>query len=238
MGPAPILVLKKKPTFIWIFRLRYFVGAFCLLSVAGCDGFELPFGTGSTPTQSEIIVTADRIALRGPAGFCVDTESSNHSQSEAFVVFGNCAAIGEDEELPQPSVNAIVTATVQPMTPGARVSDSAATLGDVSNLSLGPGVEVVESFERNGALFVRAQGPSQSNSLSDTYWRGYFDLKNSLISISVIGLAKGGPGKSEGLQTLYDFANKIVSDAEDEATPERLKDTDGRPLGLLRRLFG
>ncbi|SDW80227.1 hypothetical protein SAMN04488001_1851 [Litoreibacter albidus] len=187
---------------------------------------------GPNDALSEITVTSDRVVLRGPTGFCVDPKSSNHNPAKAFIVFGNCAAIAGDDELPQPFVTAIATATVHPADKkGPSISQSSVALADFFETDAGKAslsasntpdsVDILDSFSRNGAFFVHARDTSAPTTpgADNTYWRGYFDVKNSVVALSVIGL-KGAPVSStEGLQTLYDFANALLEDQPVTKTP-------------------
>ena len=197
-------------------------------------------------------MTSDRVILRGPQGFCIDPESSTHRPSQAFIVFGNCAAIAGDEELPQPFVNAVAVATVLPSRRDVpSIASSELELAEFFQTDDGrrvlsatddaATVEVLDSFTRNGAFFIHARDKSgaQLAGTDDTFWRGYFDVKKSLVAVSVLGLSKTPLSSSDGLQTLYDFGNAIREGQEAETpTPKSTNPDDVENTGLLRRLFG
>lgn len=221
------------------------------LLVSACG--NIPFGGASrAPAQSEIIVTSDRVILRGPTGFCVDPESSNHRPAQAFIVFGNCAAIAGDEEQPQPFVNAIAVATVLPSGETVRsIAASEVALAEFFGSDTGraalsasgeaSNVEILDSFSRNGAFFIHARDTGEGGlaGSSDTFWRGYFDVKNSLVAVSVIGLKATPLSSTDGLQTLYDFGNAIMEGQEAaKPRPKSTNPDDVENTGLLRRLFG
>lgn len=229
--------------------MRFWGGAAAaVLVLSGCD-ISLP---GGETAQSEIIVTADRVTLRGPTGFCVDPQTSTHRPSKAFVVFGNCAAIAGNDELPQPFVRAFATVTVLPSESGATaLADSGIALEQFFTSSAGKAalsgngdpdsVEILDSFLRNGAFFVHARDRSGGGlpGTDNTYWRGYFDVKSSLVAVSVLGLESAPLSSSEGLATLYDFANAILEDQQPGTQAPKTTDPDDVDnTGLLRRLFG
>ncbi|SHF47060.1 hypothetical protein SAMN05444273_106182 [Litoreibacter ascidiaceicola] len=208
--------------------------------------------SGSKAAQTEITVTADRIVLRGPTGFCVDRESSKHRPAQAFVVFGNCAAISGDEELPQPFVNAIATASVLPAGKnGPTIGESETALDEFFNSESGKAVlsatgdagtvEILDSFTRNGAFFVHARdiGTPLLAETTNTYWRGYFDVKNSVVALSVLGLKDAPISSADGLQTLYDFGN-VLMESQAVATKNATRSSVGNvaKTGLLRRILG
>lgn len=221
------------------------------LAVSACG--ELPLGgLSKTAAQNEITVTSDRVILRGPTGFCVDPESSTHRPSQAFVVFGNCAAIAGDEEQTQPFVAATAFVTVLPSGPDMpSVASSEVAMEEffrseegkrlLSGSNDARTVEVLDSFNRQGAFFVHARdtGGGRPPGSDDTYWRGYFDVKSSLVTVSVIGFDDNPLSSAEGLQTLYDFGNSIL-DGQGRTTPKPKSSNpnDVENTGLLRRLFG
>lgn len=225
-----------------------------VLSISACGDNPLAglVAGGSRTAQSEITVTSDRVVLRGPTGFCVDPKSSKHSPSQAFVVFGNCAAIAGNEELPQPFVNAIATATVLPSRPGdpsigqsevalAEFFGSDAGKATLSAVGNPDSVEILDSFLRKGAFFIHARDKAAAPlaGTANTYWRGYFNVKKSVVVVSVLGLENKPVSSADGLQTLYDFGNALVEGQAPTVRPVSPKNPDEvAKTGLLRRLFG
>ncbi|MEP3345088.1 MAG: hypothetical protein ABJN34_14220 [Litoreibacter sp.] len=224
------------------------------IALAGCGKNPLPDlrSDGTNAALTEVTVTSDRVILRGPDGFCVDPASSNHKPSKAFMVFGNCAAIAADEELPQPFINAIVTATVLPAgREQPRIAHSSVALASFFESDAGKAalsasgnansVEILDSFSRNNAFFIHARDKSAPvvPGTENTYWRGYFDVKKSVVTVSVFGLKSAPVSSSEGLQTLYDFGNALLEGQEqDETGATPAKAGDVAHTGLLRRIFG
>ena len=222
------------------------------VSACGDDPLASFTGTGSNRALSEITVTADRIVLRGPTGFCVDPKSSQHRPSQAFVVFGNCAAISGNDEHPQPFVNAIATASVLPSgrnrpTIGesevalAEFFASASGKAVLSSVGDANSVEILDSFSRNGAFFIHARDKAAPilPGTTNTYWRGYFDVKNSVVALSILGLKDTPVSSADGLQTLYDFGNAL-REGQASASKGAVTQASGdvAKSGLLRRLFG
>lgn len=204
----------------------WFAFALLVLSVSACGDDPLAgfLGTGSMPARNEITVTSDQIVLRGPTGFCVDPKSSRHQASQAFVVFGNCAAISGNETMPQPFVNAIATASVLPTgRNGPSIGQSGVALANFFSSESGKAalsasgdpdsVEVLDSFSRNGAFFIHARDTAAPllPGADNTYWRGYFDVKNSVVVLSVLGLKDTPVSSADGLETLYRFANALMA---------------------------
>ena len=196
-----------------------------ILGVSACGDNPLAGLTanGSNKALSEITVTSDRVVLRGPTGFCVDPKSSKSRTSQAFVVFGNCAAISGNEDMPQPFVNAIATASVLPSGPnGPRIGQSELALTEFFTSASGKAVlsadgdansvEILDSFTRSGAFFIHARDKAAPilQGTTNTFWRGYFDVKNSVVALSVLGLKDAPISSADGLQTLYDFGNALI----------------------------
>lgn len=226
---------------------HWHVVALASFSLTACG--ELPIGglgeAKQEEAQTEITVTSDNVVLRGPQGFCVDHQSSKTKASNAFVVFGNCAAIAGDKELPQPLVNAIATATVLSAgRKGPSISDSSDALADFFGTDAGKAtlsasgnassVEILDSFTRDDAFFVHARDKSAPvlAGTDNTYWRGYFEVKNSIVALSVLGLKDAPVSSEDGLRTLTDFGKALKSDQAPKTSP------DVANTGLLRRILG
>ncbi|WP_298259492.1 hypothetical protein [uncultured Litoreibacter sp.] len=208
--------------------------------------------TGPNEPLSEVTVTSDRIVLRGPDGFCIDPQSSDHRPSKAFMVFANCAAIAGDEELPQPFVSAVVTATVLPA--GRKqltIAQSPVALAEFFNSDAGKAVlsasgdaakvTILDSYSRNDAFVIHAQDTSTPlvEGTSNTYWRGYYNVKNSIVALTVFSTDASPISSSDGLQTLYDFGAALMKGQAPSAAPPTAKSADDvTNTGLLRRLFG
>lgn len=214
------------------------------LALSACD--DLPSIGGGKTARNEITVTADKVTLRGPSGFCVDPVSSQTSATQAFVVFGNCAAIAGNEALPQPFVTAVAIITVLPSGKEVpAIATSGKALGQYFNSAAGRAtlsgagdpstVSVLDSFARNGAFFVHARdtsGPVLPGA-DPTFWRGYFDVKNSLVAVSVIGLTASPLSSDDGLRTLYAFANAILQRQTAAEQRADLQEIGGAPQRLF-----
>jgi hypothetical protein len=251
---------------------------------AGLSACEMPALNLNLPSfggpkgETETVVTRDNVTLTGPRGFCIDQQSSNRGPASAFVVFGNCAAITGKSNAPQPEINAIVTSTVRPADPSLpKIRNSTAELGRYFSSTVGQivlsrsndpsSVEVIESgTNTRGAFFLYVNDASNGTpeGTENTYWRGYFDAKNSVVTVSVLSLDTNPLTRSEGLNILRQFSEAIQSvpsnslDAAVEKTPESIgQDSSpttvrptqrpgGEPVtepqktrtGILGRLFG
>jgi hypothetical protein len=220
--------------------LRTWIGLAAFVTLTACDGampsFNLlkrPFeDTGSKAVgQTSISVTDRKVALTAPDGFCVDPESTRNGAAQAFVVFGNCAAITENPEQPQPFVQAVVTATVT----GSGLTGDGAVAGRADGLieffrstegraalsrSADPdSVSVASAFEEDGAVFLRLEDRSEGAlaGTQDSYWRGYFDAGQSVVAMSVLGLTDAPITDAEGLSLLRNFIERSAAPVPVEA---------------------
>ncbi len=218
---------------------RWGVGLAASLTLAACEGalseFEpdpAPAGGGEARAvgTKSITVTRNKTELSGPDGFCVDPESTDLRAAQAFVVFGNCAAITNNPDEPQPLSTAILLASVTSagLTGDGAVAPSASELAlffrstegraTLSRASDPANVVVDESFAREGVVYLRVRdiSPSAVDGAQTAYWRGYFDAGNSVVSVTVIGLEDAPLTASEGLSVLRSFveANATTPDLD------------------------
>ena len=238
--------------------LRVGVGLAASLLLTACEGGLPGFdtireaaggGSGSKAVgQREATVTSGKVRLRGPDGFCVDPRSTTASAEQAFVVFGNCAAITGNANEAQPYLSAIATATVTSggLTGEAAVTPRLARLnaffrsaqgraalsrsGDAASVTIG------ESFAEDGALFLRVRdtSPVAFKGAQLSYWRSYFDAGSSVVAMSVIGMAGSPVTSAQGLDALRDFVDRNRRDPASSITVKVARPGRG---GLLDRLF-
>lgn len=212
----------------------------CVLAVMGlgaCDGIPLQMpglkgasiGSGETST----IVTRGDIKVSGPRGFCIDPQTTRHGAGSAFVVMGSCAAITGTSKAPHPANNAIVTTTVSMANPSVpKINQSSAQLAQFFDSNVGhilisrdntsDSVTIREAgANKDGAFFLYVTDTSAGApaGASDTYWRSYFDVRNTLVTISVLSLDASPLSKKQGLALLRSFTSILQNDAAN-ATPE------------------
>ena len=234
------------------------VGLAAMLTLAACEGELSQFGktgasSGGTPAvsdakgQREATVTRNKVRLIGTDGFCIDPNSTRDQRAEAFVVFGNCAAITGNPNEPQPWLKSIVTASVtssgltgegaiEPQTANLnayfRTEEGRAALSASGKADT---VAIKNGFAEGGALYLRVEdtGPAAVEGAQTTYWRGYFDAGTSVVAMSVIGFADAPVSSAEGLDVLRGFV------ARNKRAPAALAaDAGAKPTedGLLDRL--
>ncbi|MEP5762213.1 MAG: hypothetical protein ABJ327_23455 [Litoreibacter sp.] len=199
----------------------------CLAAVAGLSacggaGLKLP-ETSDDKAVGSVTVTRGKVTLTGPTGFCVDPENANQTPESAFVVFGNCAAITGTSNASRPPVNAIVTTTVRMADPSVpKIDQSAQQLASFFDSNAGhillsrdntsESVSVNESgATEDGAFFLHITDASAGipQGASNTYWRSYFDIKNTLVTVSVLSLNTTPLTRDEGLDLLRTFTSMV-----------------------------
>lgn len=261
---------------IWISDagLRPFIfGVLLLAGLTACAPARLG-RSGPAPTQKTTIqVSSKNLTIQGPPGFCVDNSITEVQADNAFVLLGSCAVVSPTSRAPEPDVRALLTASVSGAGQGqSSIRASVATMDRFFRSEDGrtalsrnsdPGtVQVLDTFHKDGMFFIRASDSSQGlvPGASDDYWRAYFDLNDQIVSVSVIGFKSAPLNPDQGLLTLRQFAQTILTsngvgpdplplaEIEEEepvqtaaSQPPRRKIRPNDTLmnvGILRRIFG
>jgi len=192
--------------------------------LTGCEG-GLPSlgsfgGTSTVEAQETVTVTRQEVNLSGTRGFCVDPVSTRDAAGQAFVVFGNCAAITGDPTEPQPWLQAVVTATVTAGDGGMSVAPQAPALleffrtpggrATLSRTEDAQTVSILESFVEDGSIYlhVRDTSPPVFGGAQNTYWRGYTDADGTVVALSVIGFEDTPISGSDGISVLRGFMDR------------------------------
>jgi hypothetical protein len=253
----------------------------CVAGLAACGGGRLGGGTSQARGQDQasgsvsktLTVAGRQIVIQGPPGYCIDETATEAGYDTAFVMLGDCAVVAPGARAPRPDKRALLTASVSGATEGgAGVADSLISMDRffrsetgrtaLSRSSDPETVEILETFQSDGAFYLRASDTSQADvpGLGDEYWRVFFDVDDQIVSVSVVSFRDAPLGAEEGLETATQFtgailtanggdAPAIVEVAETEDVTETTTGTGfNRPrtqptgglsgVGLLRRLFG
>lgn len=215
----------------------------CLI-VSACD---LPILQPSDNAAREAVtVTRNAVQLDGPEGYCVDEDSLTATETDAFVVFGNCQAIAGDTQAKQPDIRAIATVSVTVLDdPSAAISGRTDALASffktddgreaLSTTGSAENVETLKSYSEDEMVILRVSDSESGERLgvSDTYWRSYFDAKLSIVAVSVLSLNTAPLTENSGLKLLRQFSDQIRS----EQIGARSTPGQTGPEALLRRLF-
>lgn len=198
----------------------------CLL-LAGCEDLgQGMFDFRQTPKTAATLVnlTASKVRVQGPYGFCVEPSSIRSHPDRASVLFGNCAAITGSTDQPQPLSEAIVAVTATRVAPEAAhafrntKSLEEYLLSSIGRASLSrsgkaESVEILDSFTTSAAVFLRMRdtAPGDKRALTPSFWRSVFALPEATVSISVRGLDGGSLSPREGLSVVRDFTANTTS---------------------------
>ncbi len=172
--------------------------------------------------NSEVVVTQNQVRLAGPRGYCVDPDSVQNGQTQAFAVFGNCAAISGSFRTVQPKDQAIALTSVTSLgldTP--LVSDAPDAFVGLFETDAGKAalsrsndaelVEVSESFLQGDIVYLRVsdQSPNRLPGAQATFWRAYFDVGDSLVTVSLHSFEDEPLTRDAGLAALQSFVAEI-----------------------------
>jgi len=95
--------------------------------------------------------------------------------------------------------------------------------GLLANDGAASSVSVLATEIVEGAVLVQASDPGlvQAQSLEPVYWRGFFDLKGRIATVSIFGLPSRGLPDAAGRKLLSDTINALrVANASEPQQPE------------------
>lgn len=206
-----------------------------LLSACGRMGV----GPSGTAPVRAVSVTSDLVTVTGPEGFCVDPDSTRDNGNTAFVLMGNCAVISGRRSAGQPSVQAILTASLSEADASQTLRGAIPDLDTffaseegrelLSRAGEADTVEVLDSFHQGDVFYLRARDSSASEiqDVSTDYWRSYLDVGDRIATLTVLGREDSPLPQDSSLQTLRAFtqavqdANTVGSVPAPAATPPR-----------------
>jgi hypothetical protein len=228
------------------FRQATFIVA-CFVLV-GCGS---RFGVGGdgpvAPAPTQVTVTADRIVVSGPDGFCVDPTSTRDSSDTSFVLLGNCAAISNSRRAGQPATPAVLTATVSAPSTDGRLSDSLGQLDGFFRSDEGltllsrsgdpAQVTILDTALDGGVFLLHANDTSDDaiGGVQSEYWRAYLDVGPRIATLSVLSLQERNLTREESLSLLLNFvrvvqgANLDVPIAPAPVQPQQPAQSDPEP---------
>src|SRR5210317_114764 len=201
MGRSRIQAAKRRSMSIWTSKS---VQACTLLGAGlflfGCSGGGAPYAGPLPDVDTEIAVTSDRLEVTGPDGFCIDPAATQDRGISAFVLLGNCAAIGNSPRLPQPEHPSILTAAISEAGPEGSLRSNIPAMAAFFTSEQGRGllsrdqdpnsVEILDMFHQGDVFFLNARDSSASSirGVKEDYWRVYMDVGNRIATLSVLAL--------------------------------------------------
>lgn len=195
--------------------------AACLL-LASCGGGGLDFGLGrAADAPAEVAVTADRIVVTGPDGFCVDPTATRDTGDTGFVLLGNCAAIANSRRAAQPQSPALLTAAISAPSGDGRLADSLPALDGffrspeglslLSRAGEPDSVQVLETATVGDAFLLHASDTSAGaiDGVQPDYWRAYLDVGPRIATLSVLALEDRALDREQSLEILTAFVSAV-----------------------------
>ncbi|MGO4851960.1 hypothetical protein [Phaeovulum sp. W22_SRMD_FR3] len=194
------------------------------LGLAGC------VMTGSAPRSMPALNGA--LTLSAPSGFCLDTEGSRADSSQAFAIFGTCAAISGVAAGPAARQPAVLTATVradaslsQPLDKSTAMLEkffrSAPGRAALARDGKSASVKVLSVRAAPGlfAMKLRDTSASTGTPVAQDYWRGVIDVRGYLVSISVLPVLSAPVGDADQRALLVEFAQQIAQQNKAGSAP-------------------
>jgi len=178
-------------------------------------------GFGTRPAPTEVTVTADAIAITGPAGYCVDPTATRDTGDTGFVLLGNCAAIANSRRAAQPATPAVLTAAVSAPSDGGPLADSLDELDAffrsddgrrlISRSGEAATVTVLDTALEGEVFFLHAADTSAGtiDGVQGDYWRAYLDVGSRIATLSVVALEDRALSREESLATLRGFVQSV-----------------------------
>lgn len=223
----------------------------CLLGAGQPSASDLQkspiFGGGKpTPTANlrrKVNVMGGKVLVVAPKGYCVDEVSLVDRPKGAFVALGACAALTGNGRDPKPDTPAFLTASVLPMP----AQPAALTQGDDSRVGQARGyleskagraalsrssdastVTLLEVKASKDVLFAKVKdvAPGLPRALSDTAWRAFFEIDDTVVVVTVTPFKKQSVAQGKGDALLRAFVGEIQK-----------SNSDGTPTSGLKNLF-
>ncbi|MCO6383745.1 hypothetical protein [Oceanicola sp. 502str15] len=207
------------------------LAALLALSLAGCEGVELPGvkpavqagaqAPGGAPARSVPPKPPTQIAVAGvvvaaPEGYCIDTRARKGN----FVLLAACSAISQSPEHPAPGRMGLLSATVgkrgsadTALNPDqlAAYFRSAAGRATLSYAGDASTVTITGAEARDGvfylALLDRAAPPQPE--LGPARWRALFTVNGRLVSVILHSLKEDRISRDGGMALISRFATRI-----------------------------
>lgn len=208
-----------------------------VLTLSACIGGNDVTRAGTSPfwfnaAAPRAVVLASNVVVNGPKGYCIDPKATQNGDGVYFVLLGSCASLSNSASHGKPSKLAAIAISLG-QTGGVRVSTATEALANLLSSSEGRGllandgasgtVSVMGTEIADGAVLVQANDPglTQSRNLEPTYWRGFFDLKDRIATVSVFSLPSRSLSDSAGRKLLVDtIAALRAANASEPQQPE------------------
>ena len=155
----------------------------------------------------------------GPAGYCIDSDASRDGSSGAFVVLGGCRALSQQGR--STGAGVLLASFAEPG--GPQIAGNTEALESYFNTTAGraalsrsgraDSVTLIETRAEDDMLFLHLTDSANAGvpGTDANYWRGMFDLKGRIATISVLGFADAPHSRTAGLSLARSFAQRLVA---------------------------
>lgn len=199
-------------------RLAKFLGLLASsLLLAGCLETEPLTAAASRGLQpasgpTRISVLNDTVSIRGPAGYCIDTEATRESDIEAFALLVRCRGTLN----PAPVLSATVTGVPAPDSNDIealrRLADFLSTPPGRAQLSRSgdPRDVTVQSLTlADRAIWILVHDVGNPSSFDPTYWRAVLPISGRIVTLSVLAAQEHPMDAESGLAVLRGFVMRM-----------------------------
>ncbi len=202
------------------FRRAVLISAMGFL-VACEGGPDVGMGAiGFARAPDRVVVASKSIVIVGPRGYCVDRSATRDSVNGAFVLLGSCASIANNGRAAAPRIPGVLTASVSDQS-SADISASLDELESFFTSTEGRAalardgqarsITILSTRRKNGAFYLHVRDDSENRvvSLAPIYWRGLFDVRGRIVTVTVTGFKDRPMSAVVGFATLNAFAARI-----------------------------
>ena len=181
------------------------------------------FGFARAPDR--IVVASKNIVIAGPPGYCVDRSATRDGADGVFVLLGSCASIENNARAAAPRIPGVLTASVSK----ASSADISASLDELQAFFTSTAgraalardgqagsVRILATKRKNGAFYLHMSDESEIRvaSLAPDYWRGLFDVRGRIVTVTVTGFKDRPMSKAVGFATLDMFVTRIKRESQ------------------------
>jgi len=202
--------------------VRIFVFGLALFGLVGCEQITGGLSDRTTLTSQGIrtlSLLGGDVRVRGPEGYCVDQAASD--ARSGFAVIAGCVLLTDNVDL-APVLDGLITVQfggeeTASVTEGEEAFASflesdvgrnfLATSGDAADL-----VDMVSQVEGT-AVLVRFEDTSLPDfaGTDGAQWRGFFDVKGRLTTVSVLSFERAPLTQSQAEQLLIATMNELIA---------------------------
>jgi hypothetical protein len=190
----------------------------------------------------EISVAGRAVTISAPEGYCVDVQNVQVNQTGGFVVLEDCALMGDDPDATpiENPIGALLSASVSrgPLVDGTRSKEEAfedlAAFFRTENgrIAISKSRELDKVSIRRSEIIddvlyvlVRDRGEKELPGESSLFWRGFLEVNQRLVTVSLNGFSGAFPGTDRSLKQLQRFARSII-----EANPTNAPAQEPEPV--------